>query len=1452
MNLYYISYKHPTGNDHHTYIFSLPEDYYGNSGAGYTGYYANPASYWSNKDNNNNANSFWFTVQETFSSGDSLQGGNAGGSLDVFYSGLGDDTIDGRDGNDRLVGGGGDDSLTGGGNGDTIYGDWANVVQMIGGGAPPTDEDSTATSDWELVPFDPYDSNGDFVTYGNGDPAHDRRNQDLSIVGDDIIFGGEGSDTIVAGPGNDQIDAGPHGQSNPYTDDVSGGSGSDAFLLSYDSSSPGADYWSASNVDETLVDAAAGGTKAAIIAIGKGGAASTLGAAGSSILFSAAGAAGGELVSLGLNYLLGMDKTQEPKNNQDVMIVRDFNPAEDSLFLPIDLNKKTSLTVEPVYVQSSASGTVDLEGYALNFSATSAGTLNYAQIYLDEENYLAAFNDIAPLSQDDIKQLLSNVLLTATNISPDGFDDSTTADPFGDYDPEPPDFEATSGTFVQVLGAYGPVSIVDPGGTGNGIVVGGTQHGDVITVNDVLFLPEDYETYRNEGKTSESRSLIVGFAGDDVLYGGSASDVIHGGDGDDLIYSFDASQTAGGDIRENLFGGDGDDHIFGGDGSQLLDGGAGSDRLDGKNGTDTVSYADSATAVTVDLASGFAYEDTTSRVVGEWRRVEVESYGTSFGMSTMEVDFRHDYADPIVILGPLQYQNPDLATARVVDVLEDSFVLSAPIYNRSDTRLEYVTYMVVEKGQWTLEDGTLLEADTFVTDNTLGTSTPTQTVGFGQYFDNTDAPPAVFSSVQTNNAAADDSVSFVGTRNLDADGSTVEIGLEVPGNVDSYGANEIIAYLAVQSSADDGIVSFDGGTFDVGTSAALYDTEGETLTLDVGGDSQTNFLANLATDNGSTPVFLRYGWPGEVREVELYTQIGTAGTSSATHPEEAVSFLGMYPNGGAMSGVPTPDRLFNIENILGSSLDDRLVGSSGANVIEGGAGGDSIDGGDGADTASYAGSASGVSVDLAAGAAAGGDAEGDTLVGIENITGTDHADSLSGDAENNRLESGSAADNAPDTMAGGAGNDIFVATAGGDLVTDFAAGDVIDLSVYFPESTSFSSLQDGFTETMQADGSLKTVIALKTSTDPQGMMTVITPDGSSLSESDFVLASPDGAIQGTDGQDHLAAGEGDDALFGLRGDDTLVGGRGDDKIVGGGGADRITLGAGADIVEDLLLAFDGDILADLSSEDSLRFVRSALKRDHLTLEPNEGNRAVLSVDHDQDGQVEAALTLLGDFSNGDVLVTMDGLASVASFLPYLPTLRGGRAVDPSDVNGTPARHFLTGDGKTDFQLALRNVGYAGYDSALGVYEIDEDGAIRDARLLIADANADKTAQVGITNVEDGHMLGFFIVQDAARWAEGLDGSETLEFLDGKGETATFAGGADVALAVDGSLSNQTIFHSAAASLNVDGLEHALSGIDPGAKSMTIGFEDLTGGGDVDYEDVVFSVSRVAHDDFWLA
>jgi len=121
------------------------------------------------------------------------------------------------------------------------------------------------------------------------------------------------------------------------------------------------------------------------------------------------------------------------------------------------------------------------------------------------------------------------------------------------------------------------------------------------------------------------------------------------------------------------------------------------------------------------------------------------------------------------------------------------------------------------------------------------------------------------------------------------------------------------------------------------------------------------------------------------------------------------------------------------DTIMGNAGNDILIGGGGNDRLEGGAGNDTINGGSGEDTASYIDAPSGVTVSLATGAAqATGGAGTDTLIGIENLTGSSHNDSLTGNSAANLLDGGAGAD----TLIGGDGSDTYYVDNVGDLVIE--------------------------------------------------------------------------------------------------------------------------------------------------------------------------------------------------------------------------------------------------------------------------------------------------------------------------------------------------------------------------------------------------------------------------------
>jgi Ca2+-binding RTX toxin-like protein len=126
--------------------------------------------------------------------------------------------------------------------------------------------------------------------------------------------------------------------------------------------------------------------------------------------------------------------------------------------------------------------------------------------------------------------------------------------------------------------------------------------------------------------------------------------------------------------------------------------------------------------------------------------------------------------------------------------------------------------------------------------------------------------------------------------------------------------------------------------------------------------------------------------------------------------------------------------------LKGGGAADILYGASGDNLFVGGAGGDDLYGGvSGRDTASYEDSPDGVWVLLYADDAAFGDAEGDELYHIENLTGSGHADTLAGDGNWNELR-GLAGN---DSLKGFGGDDALYGGTGADTLEGMDGDDTL-------------------------------------------------------------------------------------------------------------------------------------------------------------------------------------------------------------------------------------------------------------------------------------------------------------------------------------------------------------------------------------------------------------------------
>ncbi|MDO9100190.1 MAG: M10 family metallopeptidase C-terminal domain-containing protein, partial [Caldisericota bacterium] len=161
-----------------------------------------------------------------------------------------------------------------------------------------------------------------------------------------------------------------------------------------------------------------------------------------------------------------------------------------------------------------------------------------------------------------------------------------------------------------------------------------------------------------------------------------------------------------------------------------------------------------------------------------------------------------------------------------------------------------------------------------------------------------------------------------------------------------------------------------------------------------------------------------------------------------------------------------------IETAITGAGNDTLRGNAADNLFDGGAGADAFDGLGGSDTVTYERSNAGVDIDLGrqdTRPPSGGHAQGDTLVSIENLIGSNFDDRLVGvtGVGGNVLEGldgndtifGSA-DN--DTIRGGLGDDLISGNEGNDRLYGADTNLILNGGFEIPTGVSFGS--DGFSE----------------------------------------------------------------------------------------------------------------------------------------------------------------------------------------------------------------------------------------------------------------------------------------------------------------------------------------------------------------------------------------------------
>jgi Ca2+-binding RTX toxin-like protein len=274
--------------------------------------------------------------------------------------------------------------------------------------------------------------------------------------------------------------------------------------------------------------------------------------------------------------------------------------------------------------------------------------------------------------------------------------------------------------------------------------------------------------------------------------------------------------------------------------------------------------------------------------------------------------------------------------------------------------------------------------------------------------------------------------------------------------------------------------------------------------------------------------------------------------------------------------------------VAGAAGNDQLVGGDGNDLLNGGVGNDLLNGGSGVDTADYGtfiiggqavpGATAGVTVNLnLTGAQNTGGAGTDTLVSIENLTGSNFNDTLTGSSANNVLTGRTG----NDTLLGSLGNDTLQGDSGNDTLNGGAG---IDTASYTTATAGVTVGLGGGTQNTGGAG-IDTLVDIENLIGSNFNDTLTGPsndDGSTLNGglgNDSLSAAfsfGNLTLNGGAGNDglfghfshfsRLNGDEGDDSLFVIDSDrTTLNGGAGNDSLVGWDSSDMmLNGGAGND------------------------------------------------------------------------------------------------------------------------------------------------------------------------------------------------------------------------------------------------------------------------------------------------
>lgn len=213
------------------------------------------------------------------------------------------------------------------------------------------------------------------------------------------------------------------------------------------------------------------------------------------------------------------------------------------------------------------------------------------------------------------------------------------------------------------------------------------------------------------------------------------------------------------------------------------------------------------------------------------------------------------------------------------------------------------------------------------------------------------------------------------------------------------------------------------------------------------------------------------------------------------------------------------------DELYGQGGVDRLNGGAGLDFIEGGAGADILNGGDGLDWLSYRDSNSAVNINLTAGTASGGHAQGDTFSNFELVLGSNFNDTITGKSGVNFLE-------------GAGGADTINGVGDLNFVTFYSSPSAVTINLGTNSHSGGHANGDSYTNIYGVFGSIY--------------------------NDNLTGDADDNELWGNTGNDILNGGDGNDILDGAEGNDTINGQGGNDVLFASAGSDIFDGGDGED------------------------------------------------------------------------------------------------------------------------------------------------------------------------------------------------------------------------------------------------------------------------------------------------